>query len=290
MFDYTALATLSEVLRRGSFEGAAAALGVTPPAVSQRIRALEDRLGMVLVDRGPPVVGTPAGLRLMRHADQVAALETDLRGDLDRARPAMLRIAVNADSLATWFLPALTALGPQLRVDLVIDDQDHAANWLRRGEVSAALTAEARPVTGCDSLALGRLRYRATASPDFCCQHFAGGLTAKALAQAPALIFNAKDRLQHRWAEQITGQPVACDGHLLPSSTGFVTAAELGLGWGMNPDMLVAPAIAAGRLVDLAPDHPLDVALFWQSLRVMAPVLAPLTRAVRQAAAATLIG
>lgn len=284
MLDYTALATLAEVLRRGSFEQAATALNLTPSAISQRIRALEDRLGAVLVHRGPPATGTELGLRLMRHADQVAALEQELPLANTTPQPAHLRIAVNADSLASWFLPTLTAL-PQIQFELVIDDQDHAIDWLRRGEVSAALCSEPKPVTGCDCVALGKMRYLATASPDFVARHFAEGIHADTLSRAPALSFNLKDQLQISWVRQVAGRHVRLSSHQIPSSTGFIEAAELGLGWGMNPAVLAAAAIDAGRLTELLPGQPLDVPLYWQSLRSMAGPLAPLTAAVRARAA-----
>lgn len=279
MLDYAALAALSEVLRAGSFEIAAARLGVTPSAVSQRIKTLEERMGEVLVRRGPPAAGTPRALRLVHHLDQVRLLEQGLAAHglaVDDA-PPVVRIAVNADSLASWLMPALTAL-PVL-YDLVIDDQDHAQEWLRRGEVSGAITAAPGAVPGCDSVALGRLRYLPTARADRAAAWFPHGITAEALARAPALTFNAKDALQQRWAEQVTGARVALRTHLIPSPDAFVQGCRLGLGWGMNPEPLVAPDIATGDLVVLGPA--LDVTLHWQVMRQIAPRLAPLTLALR---------
>ncbi len=279
MLDYSALLALAEVIRRGSFEAAAAALRVTPSAVSQRIKALEERMGAVLVLRGQPCVATETGGRLVRHLDQVQLLEQALG---QAAVPAQVRVAVNADSLATWFLPALA--GPEgLLFDLVIDDQDHSDEWLRRGEVLAAVTAHPGPVAGCDTRPLGRLRYIATASPAFVARWFAAGISAQALSQAPALTFNHKDRLQSDWVARQIGRRLSLPCHRLPSTQAFVEATLLGVGWGMNPEPLVADHLASGRLVALAPE-PLDVPLHWQSLRAMAAPLGPLSRAVRAAA------
>lgn len=286
MLDYPALAALAEIVRCGSFEQAAAALHVTPSAISQRIRRLEERTGSVLIDRGPPVAATAQGLRLAAHLDQVRLLESGL-AESAADRP-VLRLAVNADSLESWAMPAL-ARAPGL-LDLVIDDQDHALDWLRAGSVVAALTSDSRPVAGCDSLPLGTLRYRATASPGFVARHFPRSVTAESLAAAPSLSFNAKDTLQRRWAESLTGAPApALPMHRIPTARGFAQAALLGLGWGMNPEPLVRADLDCGRLIDLAPDLPLDVPLFWQVSRITAPALAPLTRAIRQAARATLL-
>ncbi len=134
MIDPAQLAALAAVHRRGSFELAAADLHITPSAVSQRIKALEERAGTLLIRRGQPCTATPPGLRLIRHHDEIALLETTLAQDLPglAAGPATLRIAVNADSLATWVIPALAAT-EGLLFDLVIDDQDVSQDWLRRG-------------------------------------------------------------------------------------------------------------------------------------------------------------
>lgn len=285
MFDPAHLRALSAVLATGSFEAAAQALHVTPSAISQRIRALEERAGTTLIIRSQPTGATAAGMRLARHADDIGLLESALARDLGVAadRRVRVRIAVNADSLATWFLPAFTAL-PEWVFDVEIDNEDHSVDWLRRGEVQAAVTSGRQPVPGCDRIALGALRYVATASPAFVGRWFPNGVTAAALAEAPALAFNAKDRLQHDWVRATIGLSVPLSCHRISSSTAFFDAATLGIGWGMNPEPRVRAAIRDGRLVALCDAAPLDVALFWQASRLPGDGLAPLTRAVRDAA------
>ncbi|MBL9054474.1 MAG: LysR family transcriptional regulator, partial [Tabrizicola sp.] len=132
MLDLAQLSALAAVHRRGSFDLAAAELNVTPSAVSQRIKALEEVAGALLVRRGTPCIATETGLRLIRHYDEVSLLERTLTADLPglESSPATLRIAVNADSLATWVIPALAAT-KGLLFDLVIDDQDVSQDWLR---------------------------------------------------------------------------------------------------------------------------------------------------------------
>lgn len=288
MIDYPALAALAEIARRGSFEAAAHALGITQPAVSQRIKSLESKMGQVLLDRGPPVTPTPAGLRLVAHWGQVQLLEAGLAGQIGAdSAPPVIRIAVNADSLASWAISALPQ-APGL-LDLVIDDQDHAEGWLRAGLVSAAITGQRVPVAGCDSFDLGAMRYLAVASPEFIARHFADGVTADALRRAPALIFNSKDGLQDQWVRQNIGAGIALNGHMIPTAEVFVQATRLGMGWGMNPELMIADDLRSGRLVPLRTGAALDVRLYWQIARIMAPPLAPLTRAIRRAAAAALI-
>lgn len=300
--DYGQLAALAAVISEGSFERAARALHVTPSAVSQRIRQLEERVGAVLVQRGTPCVVTAAGAPLLRHAERVALLEADLPAALpglrrDRAGlpdgRATLRIAVNADSLATWLVPALAQFAqaaPNVQLDLVLDDQDHTSDALRRGEVMGAVTSAAKPLQGCNSHALGRLRYTATASPAFMKRCFAAGVNADTLAAAPCLVFNRKDRLQARWLRGVTRRPIEPPCHWLPSTQAFVDAALAGLGWGMNPLPLARAPLAARRLVELMPGRTIDVALHWQVSRLALPALDLLTSAVLAAAQVELRG
>jgi len=291
MQDPAQLAALAAVHRRGSFELAAADLHVTPSAISQRLKALEERIGTLLVRRGSPSTATATGLRLIRHHDEITLLERTLAEDLPGLAPGpqTLRIAVNADSLATWVIPALAATTSFL-FDLVIDDQDVSQDWLRRGEVVAAITAHPGPLQGCDTLPLGALRYRATAAPAYVQRWFPEGVTAAALARAPALSFSDKDRLQDRWVRgQVAGRPLILPTHRLASSQAFVDACREGLGWGMNPEPLVRDALQTGTLRELIPETPLDVALHWQFTRLAAPALAPVTRAIRASAARSLV-
>ena len=290
MLDPAQLAALAAVHRRGAFDLAAAELHVTPSAISQRIKALEETTGTLLIRRGQPCTATETGLRLIRHHDEVTLLERTLADELPALRrgPTTLRIAVNADSLATWVIPAL-AETPGFLFDLVIDDQDVSQEWLRRGEVVAAITAHPGPLQGCDTLALGALRYRATAAPTYVNRWFPNGVTAADLARAPALTFSDKDRLQTRWALARGLDRPVLPTHRMASSQAFVDACLAGMGWAMNPEPLVAAHLASGALVELVAATPLDVPLHWQSTRLAAPALAPLTRAIRRAAAAALV-
>jgi len=286
MLDYRGLAALLAVVRAGSFEGGAMALHVTPSAISQRIKGLEERVGAVLVVRGQPCVATALGRRLCRHAEQVGMLEAELAGALPGGVGEMpwldVPVAVNADSLATWFLPAARRFMEETGVLLAVslDDQDHTAAWLRRGEVLAAVTSEASAVSGCDCMALGWLRFHAVATPDFVGRYFAAGVTRASLACAPSMVFNQKDRLQEAWVRRVAGGDVPLRAHRLPSAQAFRDGALLGLGWGMNPDCLIREDLAAGRLVELCAGAVVDVPLYWQVSRASRRVLSALTEAV----------
>ena len=289
-FDPNHLAALSEVLRLGSFEAAAGQLAVTPSAISQRIKALEDRTGASLIQRGAPCIGTPLGIRLAKHAEDVGLLEAQLSRELSLdvgPGPTRLRVAVNADSLATWFIDAMVQV-PDLLFDLVLDDQDHSADWLKRGEVSATVCAGDKPVAGCDMHDLGALRYVALASPEFHKRWFADGVTRETLKSAPMLTFNAKDALQQTWLDTYIGPKLSPPSHFLPSSHAFVDAARAGIGWGMMPFPQIRGHLKHARLIPLKPNAEISVALSWQVNRIMAPALKPVTRAVVEAATKTL--
>ncbi|WP_395350276.1 LysR family transcriptional regulator ArgP [Variovorax sp. UC122_21] len=291
MLDYAALHALATVVREGSFERAARALNVTPSAVSQRVKLLEERIGGALLVRGQPCVATEAGLQLCRHVERVGMLEHELRDALpvlgagEAGERVTVRVAVNADSLATWFVGAAAAFSQQhgALLDLTVDDQDHTAERLRSGAVLAAVTALAQPVAGCNSEALGTMHYVAAASPAFVQSHFAKGVGARTLAQAPSLVFDRKDALQARWVRRICRREVETPRHWLPSPQAFVEAARAGMGWGMHPLSMVAQALRDGSLVELVPSSRLPVPLYWQQARAAPRLLARLGDCVRAA-------
>jgi LysR family transcriptional regulator (chromosome initiation inhibitor) len=114
-------------------------------------------------------------------------------------------------------------------ISLAVDDQDYTAEWLEKGRVVAAVTGFDRQVTGCRSMPLGSLRYRATASPDFVTRYFPNGVDAAALGRAPAILFNQKDQLQAAWMRKVAGQAPSHASHWLPSTQAFVDAALAGM-------------------------------------------------------------
>jgi len=297
MLDYASLAAVATVVQEGSFERAARVLNVTPSAISQRIKLLEERLGTVLVARGQPCTATDTGRLLCRHIEQVAMLERDLRGALPNLsqpeRPGervTLRVAVNADSLGTWFIKAIAAFreSEDVLLDVSLDDQEHTVNLLRSGHVLAAVTANAQPVQGCNSTPLGKMTYVAVASPSFIKKYFADGVTAAALAQAPAITFNRIDRLQAVWVRRVCRREVDTPTHWLPSTQSFIDGTVAGIGWGMNPLQLVRGYLEAGTLVELVPGKRLPLPLYWQHSRLQVPMLGRLSKAVIETARATL--
>lgn len=277
--------TLLAVVDEQSFDAAAAVLHVTPSAVSQRIKALEHRTGRVLLLRTKPITLTASGQVLARFARSLTQLEQDALSELGLdSSTRTLSIAVNADSLATWFLPSLAGLPSSLSIafDLQREDQDHTAALLREGLVMAAVTASPQPVQGCTSVRLGRMRYRAMASPAFITRWLASPLSTS-LPTAPVILFDRKDDLQDRFLRALTRRRTFTQvRHHIPASESFVDAVAAGLGWGMVPE--IQAASRSDALVDLSPDRPLDVPLCWQQWKLDSPALAAVADAVANGA------
>ena len=278
------LRALDATVREGTLEAAARALHVTPSAISQRLRALEVATGRILLVRTKPVQVTDSGATVLRLARQVDLLTADvareLGGDPAPERAPTLPIAVNADSLATWVLPALAPLSGEVCFDLHREDQQHTSALLRAGTVMAAVTSDADPLPGCTSTRLGGMRYRPMATGDFAARWFPHGPTPDALARAPVVVFDRKDELQHRYLHARAGRDVRPPMHYVPAAADFAAAVGLGLGWGMVPDQQAGPA-----LVGLDPAGAVDVVLYWQQWRMRSATLDRVREAVVAAAA-----
>lgn len=269
-FDREHLETLRAVVEEGTLDAAARRLQVTPSAVSQRLKAFEHQLGRVLVVRSKPARATAAGEELVRMARQLALLEHEADQALGTGGGSTtIPIAVNADSLATWILPALERVTREHPIAFEIhrDDQDHTAGWLANGTVMGAVTSQAAPVPGCTSTPLGRMRYRPRAARPFAARWFPDGPDATSLARAPLVVFDEKDHLQTRYLQMVTRRPLDPPRHRVPASADFALAVRLGLGWGMLPD-----AQAAGT-VEFDSARGIDVPLYWQQWNLRSPLL-----------------
>lgn len=282
--------TLLAVVDEGTFDAAAEALHVTPSAISQRVKALEQRTGRVLLLRTKPVRPTESGAVMVRFARKLAQLERDARTELgltDDDTATRLPIAVNSDSLTTWLLPALTRLPrePRICFELHRADQDYTAAMLREGLVMAAVTSSPDPVAGCSVHRLGRMRYLAVATPSFADTWLTGRPLGQALPAAPVVVFDRDDDLQDRFVRSVShGRGASRERHFVPSTEGLRDAIVAGMGWGLVPQAQAEPLLAAGILVNLAPARPIDVPLFWQQWKLDSPALAVTADAILRAA------
>jgi LysR family transcriptional regulator, chromosome initiation inhibitor len=267
-------ATLASVADEGTLDAASRALRITPSAVSQRVKTLEQQLGRILLVRTKPVRLTEAGESVVRLARQIALLEQDaliglgVDDGISSTRP-VIPLAVNADSMATWFLPPLARLSERHGIDFDLhrDDQNFTARLLESGDVMAAVTSERTPVAGCSVTPLGVLEYRAAAAPGYAERWFPDGVTADALAAAPFVDFDRRDTLQHEWLRTQGVSPEGVPRHYVPASHDYARAVELGLGWGMVPAVQEADG-----LVHLGTPA-LRVQLYWQQWNLRSALL-----------------
>ncbi|WP_026378585.1 LysR family transcriptional regulator ArgP [Agromyces italicus] len=303
--------TLAAVIDEGTFDAAARRLRLTPSAVSQRVKTLEQQLGRVLVVRSKPARATEAGAAVVRLARQLALLEHDALAefglDADQghaavpARPVSIPLAVNADSLATWFLPALArvALAHPVVFDLHRDDQDFTAGLLESGTVMGAVTSQATPVAGCLVRHLGVMRYEAVATPAYVARWSAGHGDVRRpadpaasalpgwLARAPLVDFDRRDHLQHDALRAAGLDPERAPRHYVPASNDFASAVKLGLGWGMLPEFQSSAELERGELVRLG-GPPVGVPLYWQQWNLSSPLLDAVADALASEARSTL--
>ncbi len=276
MLDPASLACLAALAEGGSFERAAQLLSITQSAVSQRLRALESHVGHLLVVRARPLRLTEPGKILLRYARQLDVLSADAAQELGAClhREARVPIAVNADSLATWVLPALDALvqtGQRqgYALELIVDDQDFTHDWLRQGEVLGCVSTVAQALRGCDCQELGVMRYQAVASPHFLAQHLPQGLNRSNFASTPFIVFNRKDDMQAQWVSQAFGVrgPRLLE-RFVPSSEAGARAAAMGWGIAVLPELLARPAMERGELCPVLPEVGVDVMLHWHQWRL----------------------
>jgi LysR family transcriptional regulator (chromosome initiation inhibitor) len=307
MLDARQLDALAAVAEHGSFGAAARALSLTLAAVSLRIKSLEDALGQRLLVRGKTLRLTPAGQQLLGHVKQVRLMEADvlagLRGGAattsGRAAPLQsLSVAVNADSLASWFLPGVAgALAKhRLLLDIVIDDQDHTHDALKSGDVAGCVTTLAQPMRGCVAEPLGLMRYRCVAAPALVAswRGKAGQVVPQRLLASPAIIFNRKDGLQDMFLAQHFGlTDVRYPRHFVPAVDAFKAAIELGMGWGMVLEQQwnehafaqgLAEPTNPPPLEEVLPGASVDIALYWQHWAREPALAQRLTTAVKAAA------
>ena len=299
-FDPHALECLAAIVEEGGFERAAQRLSITQSAVSQRLRALEAQAGTVLIVRSRPLKATPAGQLLLKHTKQMRLLRVDLDRDLRDLTPGgskraredeRISIAINADSIASWALPALDKLVCQgLPLEIITDDQDFTDEWLRSGQVLGCVTTLKQALRGCKVVPLGAMRYVAVAAPELVQQRLPEGLSPHNFRDIPFVAFNRKDDMQAEFVSQCFGlKRVTLSQLFVPSSEGQLRAVLAGWGASVVPELLAREPLAQGLLVNLVPAHSLSIQLYWHCWNLESEVLDALSTALTTAAAQALV-
>lgn len=279
------LQAFAEILRSGSFDAAARKLHITPSAVSQRIRQLEDHIGQVLIIRGNPSRPTAAGTLLYRHAQQLQALEENFFSELEQHGSPDIAVAVNTDSVDSWFLDVITeAAQDRIMLNIKVEDQAYSASLLREGRVMAAVSTDPTPVQGCSTEYLGTMHYTAFASPAFCKKHIAGGNRLENFIASPSIFFNEKDQLQHTFLKSVAGRDIEPAAMFIPSNSAYIEAVLRGAGWGMLPESMSGLPQCAGKIIPLFPETSVVTELYWHRWNIKLSSLDRLSQHVRNAA------
>ena len=283
MLDYKLVEAMAMVAQEGGFDKAARILHITQSAVSQRIKLLEEQTGQILLARTNPPCATVAGRNLLRHYRQVKQLEDDLLAEItvkNEANYTSIAIALNADSLATWFIEAMypLLLKEGILLDLHVDDQEQTHQLLKNGDVIGCISTTQQPLQGCKSYYIGQMHYQLLATPKFAKHWFPAGLDLEGTRGAPAIIYNRKDELHQKILSQVLGSaPDTIPTSYIPSSEKFAEAIFMGLGYGMLPLQQGEPALSSGTLVNLVPAHKISVQLYWHCWNLKSPLLTKIT-------------
>ncbi|WP_342774588.1 LysR family transcriptional regulator ArgP [Litorilituus sediminis] len=294
MFDYKLLAALNAIIENQSFELAAQKLFISQSAISQRIKALEEAMGQPILIRSQPIQATKAGEQLLSHFKKVQQLESELLPHLlpDKpASPLKIALAVNADSLATWFIKAITPAveNELIELNLIIEHEQRTLDKLRSGEAIGAVSTEAKPLKGYRSFKLGKMEYYLVSSPGFKEKYFSGGVTAQTLKMAPAISYDHKDDMHTKYIAQhfdLAANEYYC--HTVKSSEAFVGLAKAGAAYCLLPSLQIIDELNSGELVNLCPDKILTRRLYWHSWVLVKGVNKALSQQVIRAGQALL--
>lgn len=267
MFDYKGIETLYTVLEVQSFEAAAKKLFITQSAISQRIKGLETQYGEPVLIRIHPYRSTELGTQLIGHFKKICLLEDDLKQQLKVSTSVpRISIAINRDSLETWFLELMDEkeIFGNILLEIIADDQELTINYLKNGIVSACLSTSEKPVLGGCSQFVGNMEYVLAASPQFKAKYFSQRNAKKCFQEAPAIKFDRNDKLHERYLEKFFGMSgEGLNFHVIPSVRGFKKYATMGYGYALIPMIDMETELKKKQLVKLFPDNVWKVPLYW---------------------------
>lgn len=267
MLDYRGIEALYTVQELQSFESAAKKLHITQSAVSQRIKGLETYYGEPVLIRTLPYKPTPIGESLISHYKRICMLEESLKQQLAHAAiKPHVSIALNRDSLETWFLDLIedTNIFNNITLEIIADDQELTLDYLRKGLVSACLSTSEKGIIGGNVTFLGNMEYLLVASPQFIKRYFSDKDQKKCLIDSPAIKFDKNDKLHERYLEKYFGlNGEGVNFHVVPSVRGFKKFALLGYGYGLIPKIDILKELKNKKLLQLYPEKVWKIPLYW---------------------------
>ena len=256
-----AVAAFARVAQHASFSKAAATLGVSPSALSQTVRALEDRVGIRLLNRTTRRVGvTEAGAlflqRVLPALDQFTAAFTEL-DELRGTPTGTLRVSLPRMAMTTIVVPLLRdfcGAYPQIRLDLIADDR--FVDLLGEGFDAGIRLGER---LGQDMIAVRATREQRIAvvgSPEYFERH-PKPLQPADLHQHRCLRFRFSSGVIYRWEFGQAGQEfeIDVDGPLICNDNALMqAAAKQGVGLAHLMEDLVREDLARGALIRVLDD------------------------------------
>jgi DNA-binding transcriptional LysR family regulator len=250
------------ITRLGSFSAAAARLATTQPAVSGRIRDLEDLLQVQLFDRsGRASILTPRGRDFLEYAERFISLGDELRDRLGlyQAMSGVVRVGA-ADTVALTWLPRLVSeisrRHPGIDVELVVDLSLNLQEKLRGGEIDIAFLVGALTEPDFETQPLGAVRnaWMCSAALDLPEEP----LSARQLASWPVFTHSRgshQHRMVQRWFAAEDTRPARLHGCTSLATMIRMTAA--GLGVSVLPPALLGCEIGSGQLRVISTVRPL---------------------------------
>ncbi|MDK9764431.1 LysR family transcriptional regulator ArgP [Vibrio sp. D420a] len=284
--DYKWLEALDSVVNQRSFERAAEHLYISQSAVSQRIKQLEKWLAQPVLIRETPARPTPAGKKLLGLYRRVRLLEHELVPELmneESSQALSVSIATNADSLATWLLPALSDVMKtrQVELNMAIHGEARTIAKLKNGEVAGAISLESQAIPGCRADYLGRMDYVCVANPEFYQRYFSEGVNYATLMRAPAVSYDQYDDLHKKFLHDHFNVPRdAVINHTVGSSEAFVRIAMSGVAYCLIPRLQIVEELESGSLIDITPGFLLSYRIYWHHWQLESGVLKEISQAI----------
>lgn len=267
MFNNQELLTLIAVIDKGSFESAARSLFVTTGAISQRIKSLENKFGAPIIIRSSPPKLTKNGERIMLLARQISLLQKEVVDVLSAKKEgrASVPIAVNYDSLTSWFLKVITrsCMETDILLDIKTTSKSATQQLLKDGTVIAAVTPSPEIIPGCKAVSLGALEYLPVCSRQFYQEHFKKGVSKQSLLKVPAIYFSNEDYSGNSFLKKFDLSPEDIRRYFIPETDGIIEMVKANMGWAPLPRFSLEKHSEAD-LICFDP-HVFTIELFWKT-------------------------